>query len=199
MGIGGNADWDPNDIGIQVGEGESCLYAGADAGGRNATQWQDTRAASNNFVTALDIGVSGANDDRLALFGEHECEWIVLNPDGSLRGTLEMRRGTTGGTASPATTADHQRHPAALTAQPNVGIFAGVNPIPTGTRFISNMKSFLVANYHETLESWANEDEVTVFGSVIPSYLCQTRTRQDGLLERLVLDEVTGNSNWVSA
>lgn len=199
VGIGGNADYDPNDIGIADATGEGCAYAGADAGGRNATQWQDTRSASNNFVLTLDMGFAASNDDRGSLYGEFECEWFVFMPDGSYLGSLDMRRGSGSGSASPATTKEHQRHPAALTVQPNQGIFAGLTPIPAGTQFISNMPAFMNTNYTVSIpgQVTATEDETTVFGTVLPEYLCQTRKRLDGLGERLVLDESTGESNWV--
>lgn len=198
VGIGGNTDFDPNDIAILVAEGETCAYAGADSGGRNATQFQSVRSASNNFVTTLDIQVSGL-DSRGVLFGEFECEWLVFDPDGSLRGGINMRRGNSGSTASPATTAAHQLHPAAVNFGPNEGIFAGLSTIPRGTRFISNMPAFMIANYYHTVDLIAFEDETTVFGTVLPSYLCETRTRQNGLLERLVLDDATGVSTWEPA
>lgn len=200
VGIGGNADYDPNDIGIADATGEGCSFAGADAGGRNACQWQDVNSASNNFMLTLNMDVAGNNDDRGILYGEFECEWFVFNPDGSYLGSIDMRRGTTGSTASPATTKEHQRHPAAETFQPNVGIFAGINPIPAGTQFISNMPAFMNANYDVAIAGsvTASEDETTVFGTILPEYLCETRKLINGLGERLVLDEATGVSSWVA-
>jgi len=196
VGIGGNADHDPNDVAFIDSGGETSGYAGADAGGRNATQYQDIRAASNNFVLALNMDQVAQNDDRGSLFGQFECEWFVFDPDGSFRGVIEMRRGTGGAAASPATTKEHQLHPAAVTFQPNQGIFSGLSSIPQGTRFIGNMRGFLTANYSHAPDNFALEDETTVFGTVLPQYLCQTRKLQNGLGERLVLDQATGVSTW---
>ena len=199
VGIGGGEDFAPGDIGIAYAQGEICAYAGADSGGRNATQWQDVNSASNNFVLTLDVDVAGNGDDRGVLFGAYECEWFIYNPDGSYLGSLDMRRANAGTSASPATTKEHQLHPAAVNFQPNSGIFAGLNPIPAGTRFVSNMPAFVIANYDQTDGDWATEDETTVFGTILPSRLCQTRTRQNRLLERLVLDEATGVETWEPA
>lgn len=195
-----NTDFFQDSIGIFEAPGEGNLYAGADSAGVNAVQWMSTETASNVFVLPLDIQERGSLNDQCVIMSEYECEAYVYNPDGSYRGKINVRRGNANSSASPATTVDHQRFPAAVNFAPNEGIFAGQGTMPAGTMFILNMPGFMICNFTQTTDAMAQDDETPVFGDTIEDHLCETRIRQtDGLKLRKVFDDNLNTFSWVAA
>lgn len=181
------------------GTGEMSVYAGADGAGSNAVQAISTEAMGNEIVLPIDIKSVGTNTRYRSVIGSlDECECYVYLPDGSYLGRLDLRRGNGGSSASPATTVVHQKFPAAVNFQPEVGIFAGITPIARGTKFVLNMKGAMYCNLGQSLDAMASEDETSIFSFTNPETLCEVRQNQiTGLRERNRLNDAGTDYEWV--